>query len=130
MSKLVVWTLEQAAAELRLTIDQVTADLNSLPKYGDKYLVEDILATLSPALSTLRSAERQARTDYLEFRNAVLKGEQVETDPMEREVVLLHHTTQTLIIGSALSREKQAELYERLDACKSVVVKIEPEYTD
>lgn len=123
----VFWNAEEAAFELGLPVEEVKQKLASLEAYDGKFLVEEIIEAVNTTLSAARAAERKARTDFLELKNAILKGELVETDPMEREVGVIVGTIKTLIVGSTLSREEQAELYERLEECKLVLDNIEKE---
>jgi hypothetical protein len=123
----VFWNEEEAASELGLPVEEVKQQLTGLEEYDGRFLVTDILEAVNTSLSAARAAERQARTDFIELRNSILKGELVETDPMEREAGLIVATIKTLIVGSTLNREKQAELYQRLEDCKQVLGDISQE---
>jgi hypothetical protein len=118
----VFWTVEQAAEEVGAPVEEVRGKLAELQAHDDKYLVEEIIEILNPTLSSMRSAERSARTDFIELRNAILKGELVERDPMEREAGLIARTIDCLILGSTLSRTEQYSLRERIEDCKNAVV--------
>lgn len=130
MNNKTIWSLEQTAAELNLTVDEARSKLADIPSHKGEYFVEDIFDALTPSLSALRKAERTARTDYIEFRNQILKGERIESAPLEKAVGEIVHNTIWMIRASAASSEQKAELQELLHECASSLAPLEEKYAE